>query len=57
MTMLLIGLTEEQRIYLMLISNLLLEIYSILFLVKIISYEEIEKSNNKFVKRFFNINL
>lgn len=57
MTMLLIGLTEEQRIYLLLISNLLLEIYSILYLVKMISYEEIEKSNNKFVKRFFTINL
>ena len=53
MTMLLVGLTEEQRIYSMLISNLLLEIYSILYLIKVINHERIEKSNNKFIKRAF----
>ncbi len=43
MTMWLLDLTEEQRIYFILISNLLLEIYSILYLIKIINYEKIEK--------------
>lgn len=57
MTMLLLDLTEEQRIYFMLISNLLLEIYSIVYLFRIMNYEKIEIINNKFVKRFFNINL
>ena len=55
MTMLLVGFTEEQRIYFMLISNLLLEIYSILYLIKIINYEKIEKSDNKLVKRIFGL--
>ncbi len=55
MTMLLVGFTEEQRIYFMLISNLLLEIYSILYLIKIINYEKIEKSDNKLVKKIFGL--
>lgn len=49
MTMLLLDFTEEQRIYFMLISNLLLEIYSIVYLAKIMNYERIEKRNNKFL--------
>lgn len=55
MLMLLMDLTEEQRIYFMLISNLLLEIYSILYLIKIINYEKIEKSYNKLVKKIFEL--
>lgn len=34
MIILLIGLTEKEKIYFMLFSNLLLEMYSILYLIK-----------------------
>ena len=45
MIILLIGLTEKEKIYFMLFSNLLLEMYSILYLIKSTNSRD-KKCNN-----------
>lgn len=53
MTMMLSGLTEEQKVILLIFSLIILSIFGILHLIKIGLEDKIEKCNNKLIKKIF----
>ncbi len=53
MTMLLMGLTEEQKVQVMLILLVILVIYGILYFIKMKYKDKIESCNNKIIKKIF----